>query len=86
MPYLAAARLTLVLLALAAASAPAAQGDYAIPPDNPFAIAAGARPEVYVYGLRNPFRWSFDRLTGDMWIGDVGGSQEEITHLSLIHI
>jgi len=81
MPYLSAARLTLVVLALAAASAPAAQANYAIPLDNPFASAAGARPEVYVYGMRNPFRWSFDRLTGDMWIGDVGGIQEEITHL-----
>ena len=35
---------------------------------------AGARGEIYVYGMRNPYRWSFDRATGDMWIGDVGGS------------
>lgn len=87
MPHLSAARLTLVLLAVAAALAPAAQGQYAIPPDNPFATTAGARGEIYVYGMRNPYRWSFDRLTGDMWIGDVGGSsaggdQEEISYLA----
>jgi glucose/arabinose dehydrogenase len=48
---------------------------YTIPPNNPFAN------EVYAYGLRNPFRWSFDRETNDMWIGDVGqGAFEEIDH------
>ena len=48
---------------------------YTIPPGNPFAN------EVYAYGLRNPFRWSFDRETNDMWIGDVGqGAFEEINH------
>jgi glucose/arabinose dehydrogenase len=46
---------------------------YTIPPDNPF-LAAGDNimDEIWAFGLRNPFRWSFDRLTHDMWIGDVG--------------
>ena len=45
---------------------------YAIPPDNPFVGDPGFRPEIWSYGLRNPYRWSFDRLTGDLWIADVG--------------
>ena len=84
MPHLAAARVTVLLAAVAGLSAPAAsaQAPYQIPPDNPFVNTPGARAEVYVYGLRNPYRWSFDRLTGDMYIGDVGGSvAEEITFL-----
>ena len=50
---------------------------YSIPPDNPFVGVAGARPEIWAYGLRNPWRFSFDRLTGDLWIGDVGAWQYE---------
>jgi len=45
---------------------------YGIPPSNPFVSTAGARPEVWAYGVRNPWRFSFDRLTGDLWIADVG--------------
>ena len=53
---------------------------YAVPPDNPFVGVPGARPEIWHVGLRNPWRMSIDRATGDMYIGDVGeNSREEIS-------
>ncbi len=52
---------------------------YAVPADNPFVDVAGAMPEIWHTGLRNPWRFRFDRDTGDLWIGDVGqGAWEEI--------
>lgn len=57
---------------------------YAIPPSNPFADGVTGAREVYAYGLRNPYRWRFDRPTGDLWVGDVGqGDREEIDKVIL---
>lgn len=50
---------------------------YAVPADNPFAGSTDARPEIWAYGLRNPWRISFDRATGDLFIADVGQNQWE---------
>lgn len=56
---------------------------YDVPMDNPFMSQAGFRPETYAYGLRNPFRFSFDAQTGELWVGDVGqGEREEIDLIS----
>ena len=56
---------------------------YGIPAGNPFLGTAGA-DEIFLIGLRNPFRFSFDRLNGDLWIGDVGqNAREEIDHLPI---
>jgi glucose/arabinose dehydrogenase len=60
---------------------PTASADqqYTVPSDNPFVGVEGARPEIWAVGVRNPWRFSFDSLTGDLWIADVGqGELEEI--------
>jgi glucose/arabinose dehydrogenase len=51
---------------------PAGGKPYGIPPGNPFADGVNGLPEIYAYGLRNPWRWSLDRKTGDFYVGDVG--------------
>ena len=56
-----------------------ADASYTVPADNPFVGVDGARPEIWSIGLRNPWRFSFDRTTGDLWIADVGqGNWEEV--------
>jgi glucose/arabinose dehydrogenase len=57
-------------------------GGYRIPGDNPFRGRAGARGEIYAYGLRNPYRFSFDLATGDLTIGDVG--QDEVEEIDFL--
>ncbi|MCF0091313.1 sorbosone dehydrogenase family protein [Micromonospora sp. MH99] len=55
---------------------------YCVPFDNPFVRTAGARPEIWVYGLRNPWKFSIDPVDNSLWIGDVGqGLIEEINHI-----
>ncbi len=51
--------------------------NYAVPPTNPFAGSVAAMPEIWALGLRNPWRCSIDRGTGDLWVGDVGDLQRE---------
>ncbi len=61
---------------------PNLQGGYSIPSGNPFAGGQGGQQEIYLYGLRNPWRFSFDQATGDMYIADVGQNQwEEVDFL-----
>ncbi len=60
-------------------STPSGDLGYSVPADNPFVGDGDARPEIWSSGLRNPWRFSFDRATGDLWIGDVGqGTVEEV--------
>lgn len=62
---------------------PSADSPYGVPSANPFvAQAEGFRPEIWIWGARNPWRFSFDRVTGDLWIADVGQNRfEEINFL-----
>jgi hypothetical protein len=58
---------------------------YTIPSDNPFTTNPNVLDEIWALGLRNPFRWSFDRANGNMWIGDVGqGQKEEINYRTAV--
>jgi putative heme-binding domain-containing protein len=53
---------------------------YAVPKDNPFTKLKDVRPEIWAFGFRNPWRMSFDRQTGDLWVGDVGWELWEMVH------
>ena len=59
----------------------AGPGELRVPADNPFVDAEGARPEIWAYGLRNPWRFHFDTRTGDLWIADVGQNAVEEVNL-----
>lgn len=55
---------------------------YAIPADNPFINSPGARPEIFAVGFREPWRFSFDPVTGDLWVGDVG--QDRVEEVAIV--
>lgn len=59
-----------------------ANGRYGIPPDNPFVGDAGKLDEIFAFGFRNPFRFSFDSTSGDLWLADVG--QNDIEEINLV--
>ncbi len=61
---------------------PSKTSAYGVPPDNPFLATTGAKPEIWSYGLRNPWRFSLDRQTGDLVIGDVGHSTVDEVHFA----
>ena len=56
---------------------------YAIPTDNPFRGRTDAQPEIWAYGFRNPWRFSFDKVTGELWLGDVG--QDRVEEVDIVH-
>ena len=56
---------------------------YSIPKDNPFRSQADVRPEIWAFGFRNPWRFSFDRLNGDLWLADVG--QDRVEEVDIVH-
>ena len=56
---------------------------YAIPADNPFRDRPDARPEIWAYGFRNPWRFSFDPVTGELWLADVG--QDRVEEVDIVH-
>jgi len=56
---------------------------YSVPKDNPFVGHPDARPEIWAYGLRNPWRFCFDRATGELWLADVG--QDRVEEVDIIH-
>src|SRR5690606_35823336 len=62
---------------------PTPEGDrpYSVPPDNPY-VGSGGAPEVWAIGLRNPWRFAFDPLTGDLWVADVG--QESFEEVNVV--
>jgi putative heme-binding domain-containing protein len=62
---------------------PSAGRGYAIPSDNPFVGHPGFRPEIWAYGFREPWRFNFDPVTGDLWVGDVG--QDRYEEVDLVH-
>jgi glucose/arabinose dehydrogenase len=66
---------------------PTADSPYTVPADNPFVGVDGADPRIWALGLRNPWRFSFDAPTGDLWIADVGQNEfEEINHAPAVEL